>query len=89
MILAPNDVFDAKMLRKAAKLKFREIAQELGVHIVTVQRWESGESVPMIPLDKVVALTRLYDCSVEELSAAYTESRRRYLEKQGKNATEH
>lgn len=36
--------FRMKQLRKEAKLRAYEVARELGVHWVTVSRWERGVS---------------------------------------------
>jgi DNA-binding transcriptional regulator YiaG len=44
MMLPLKGEIDAKMLRKNAGLKLREVANCLGVSIRTVARWESGES---------------------------------------------
>lgn len=36
----------ARMIRIAAGVSIERLAQELGVHRMTVRRWEAGECVP-------------------------------------------
>lgn len=82
MIVTSNPIIDAKMLRKQAGLTLKQVSEQLKVHITTVHRWETGESPPMIPLEKVAVLVRIYNCSIDELASAYSAARQDWLEKQ-------
>lgn len=73
------------MLRQKNGLTLQQVADELGVHLKTVHRWETGESPPMISLRRAEILTRLFNCSIDELASAYEESRERWLEKNSAN----
>lgn len=86
-MLTSNVQLDAKMLRQKSGLKLREVAEKVGVNLKTVHRWETGESPPMIPLEKVVILTEIFDCSIKDLADAYALARDEWLkqQKQGSN----
>lgn len=43
----------------------RKVAQTLGVHVLTVSRWETGTRMPSV--EKFIELARLYGCTVDEL----------------------
>ncbi len=52
-------------LRQAAKLTQEEFGEKMGVTHQSVQKWESGESIPS--LEKVIRLARLFHVSVDRL----------------------
>lgn len=54
-----------KQLRKAAKIKQLELAEELGVDNSTVAKWETGAAKPRA--DKLPALAKLLHCTVDQL----------------------
>ena len=45
----------------------KEVADLLGVSATAVNKWEIGESLPRV--DRLIAISKLYGCSVEELLA--------------------
>lgn len=54
-----------KRLRKFSKLTQEEVAERLNVSRQSIVKWESGESLPDI--DNCIALSKLYDVSLDEL----------------------
>lgn len=54
-----------KWCRENIELTQTEVAKMLGVSQSTVSMWESGESKPRT--EKLVALARLYKCTVDDL----------------------
>ena len=52
-------------LRIAAQLTQRQLAEELGVNVLTVQRWESGANCP--PSKHLRALSALLSCQIDDL----------------------
>ncbi|NER84071.1 MAG: helix-turn-helix transcriptional regulator [Leptolyngbya sp. SIO1D8] len=53
--------------RKRKKLTQRQVADAVGVDPRTVQRWESGETLPELTLPQVSAFCHLFECSVDDL----------------------
>lgn len=51
--------------RRAAKLSQEELAARIGVSRQAVSKWELGESTPEV--DKLVALSRLFGVTTDEL----------------------
>ena len=45
----------------------KEVANLLGVSVTAVNKWEIGETFPRV--NRLIALSKLYGCSVEELLA--------------------
>ena len=54
-----------KGARMLANLTQEQVAMSLGLSRTTVSMWESGESKPRT--EKLVALARLYNCTVDDL----------------------
>ncbi len=54
-----------KGARMLANLTQEQVATSLGLSRTTVSMWESGESKPRT--EKLVALARLYKCTVDDL----------------------
>lgn len=52
-------------LRQASKLTQSEVAEKLRVDRSAVAKWEAGAAKPRA--DKLPALAKLYNCSIEEL----------------------
>ena len=46
-------------------LSLQQVADELGVHVNAVSRWETGKTEPTS--SNLIALCKLYDCSPEYL----------------------
>lgn len=51
--------------RKRAGLTQMDVAKALGVSDAAVCQWEKGENMPSA--SRLVALAKLYDCTVDEL----------------------
>ena len=51
--------------RLTRDLSLQEVADELGVHVNAVGRWENGKTDPSS--QNLAALCKLYDCSPEYL----------------------
>lgn len=58
-------MISAKKMRERAKLTQQAVADELGTDRSTVAKWETGAALPRA--DKLLALARLYGCTVEAL----------------------
>lgn len=54
-----------KKLRQEAKLSQKEVAEKLGIYQSNVSDWENDISRP--EYERLIQLTKLYDCSVAEL----------------------
>lgn len=54
-----------RKLRRAKDLSQRELADMVGVHQVTIRRWEAGESIPGV--DDIVKLSEALDTTVNSL----------------------
>ncbi len=54
-----------KKLRQEAKLSQKEVANQLGIYQSNVSDWENDVSRP--EYEKLIQLTKIYDCSVAEL----------------------
>ena len=52
-----------KLLRKRLKLTQKQLGEKIGVHVVTVTRWETGTNVPS-------------GLAAEKLNQLYAESRK-------------
>ncbi len=51
--------------RKAIEVKEGELANEIGVSVNTISRWEVGDAFPS--LMNAMALADFFDCSLDEL----------------------
>ena len=51
--------------RKAIEVKEGELAQEIGVSLNTISRWEKGETYPT--LMNAIAIADFFDCTIDEL----------------------
>lgn len=56
-----------RRMRRRADMEVTEAAKRLGVSANTINNWESGKTSPTA--DKLVKMTELYGCSVDELLA--------------------
>lgn len=54
--------------RKTASLTQQEVADVLGVTSRTVQRWELGDSIPVLNPLQFWRLCNLYGCTAEDLA---------------------
>jgi transcriptional regulator with XRE-family HTH domain len=61
----------AMQLRRNVGLTQEQVAFALGVATSSVRRWEKKGDVPHLPLNKVKLLADLYQCSLDDLVAAY------------------
>ena len=52
-------------LRRAQNLTQEQLAEQLNVSRQSVSKWESGQALPEV--DKLIALGKLFNLSVEEL----------------------
>lgn len=52
-------------LRREAEMKQEDVARKCGVDRATISKWESGEFSPRA--DKLVALARCLNCTVDDL----------------------
>ena len=52
-------------LRKSRKMSQEDLAFKLGVSRQAVSKWESGAAYP--ETEKIVAICKLFDCSLDEL----------------------
>lgn len=68
-----------KQLRERVNLSPADIASSLEISVSSVNNWEAGRTIPKLRLDQFMALLRLYQCSIEELEQAYSESQQKYL----------
>lgn len=57
--------------RKILKLTQPQVAQEIGVSLRTVQRWEMGDSFPELSVLQAAKLCNLLQCSIQELAADF------------------
>lgn len=60
-----KSVLNIRALREAADMTQEELAKKMGVKPPAVSKWERGLSLP--PIDKVVRLARIFDCTIEQL----------------------
>ena len=65
---------DMKELRKKAGLKAEEVAVKINVSISTLRNWEQGRTKPNLSVDQFVLLCKLYQCDIEDLNQASSES---------------
>ena len=61
-----------KAHRLAVNKSQRQLGEEVGVEQNTVSQWESGTRKP--PSDKLPALARALDCTIDELFADETKA---------------
>ena len=54
-----------KEKREAKSMTQTEIAEKLNISRTTVSMWETGDSMPRA--DKLPALARILDCTIDEL----------------------
>lgn len=57
-----------RLLRRAANLTQAQLAKTIGVHTITVNRWENGAMVPKS--DVLLRLAEALACSIDDLFAA-------------------
>jgi len=57
-------------LRKQAGLTQRQVAEALGVAVVTISSWETGLKEPRLDFVQTKKLMELYKCSIDDLAKA-------------------
>jgi DNA-binding XRE family transcriptional regulator len=67
----PNKSTTVRELRENKKLSRRKVAQILDIADTTIWRWEIGENIPHLSIDKLKLLLDLYECDFETLYAAF------------------
>lgn len=55
----------AKRIREISDLTLKNVAEEMGVSVNTVWRWEKGETDPSV--EQMKKLCALYECSMDDL----------------------
>ncbi|MEP0872864.1 helix-turn-helix domain-containing protein [Trichocoleus desertorum AS-A10] len=68
---------DLKELREKAGLTAERVAVELSKSVSTIRFWEAGTYIPSLNPSETLRLTRLYQCTVEELSKAFEETQQK------------
>lgn len=68
---------DMKELREKAGLTAERVAVELNKSVSTIRFWEAGTYIPSLSPSETLQLTRLYKCSIEELSEAFEETQQK------------
>lgn len=68
---------DMKELREKAGLTAERVAVELNKSVSTIRFWEAGTYIPSLNPSETLQLTRLYKCSIEELSEAFEETQQK------------
>jgi putative transcriptional regulator len=58
-------------LRQSAGLTQRQVSVALDVAESTIRRWEKKTTMPHLPLDKVKLLTKMYNCTFDQLVDAF------------------
>ncbi|MHC5748109.1 MAG: helix-turn-helix transcriptional regulator [Nostoc sp.] len=74
---------DLKELREKADLSAERVAVELGKSVSTIRFWEAGTYIPSLSPSETLQLTRLYRCTLEELSESFIETQRKSGKKLG------
>lgn len=70
---------DMKELREKAGLTAERVAVELNKSVSTIRFWEAGTYIPSLSPSETLQLTRLYKCSIEELSEAFEETQQKKI----------
>ena len=65
-------------LRKEQKLTQEQLGEKIGVTNKTISRWENGNYLP--PADILLAMSRLFDVSVNEILSGKRLSADEYME---------
>jgi transcriptional regulator with XRE-family HTH domain len=65
-----------KDLRLREGITQHEVATALNIRSQTVSLWERGIKEPRLSIPQTLALCRLYNCTLEELSATLEETHR-------------
>ena len=63
---------DLRELRKQLKKTAKEVAEKLGVVTRTVHSYEQG--IRRVGLEEILTLSKLYDCTAEEIILAQLKS---------------
>ena len=63
-----------KQLRERLNLRTVDVASRIGVAESTVRNWEYGKTIPKLRIDQFRELTKLYQCSFDDLWQAVRES---------------
>ena len=64
-----------QMLRKERKISQEKLAEKLNVSRQAVSKWENQEAYP--EMDKIIAICKIFNCSMDELLNANMESERK------------
>lgn len=59
------------IMRKRKGQTQSDVSKALGVSVITVSRWENGESMPSG--DNLIALAKFFGCNVEDIVGNYGE----------------
>ena len=73
-------------LRKEQKLTQEQLGEKIGVTNKTISRWENGNYLP--PADILLAMSRLFDVSVNEILSGKRLSADEYIEAAEANLTQ-
>ena len=68
---------DLKELREKTGLSAERVAVELGKSVSTIRFWEAGTYTPNLSPSETLQLTRLYQCTLEELTESFIETQRK------------
>jgi transcriptional regulator with XRE-family HTH domain len=68
---------DLKELREKGGLSAERVAVELGKSVSTIRFWEAGTYTPNLSPSETLHLTRLYQCTLEELTESFIETQRK------------
>jgi transcriptional regulator with XRE-family HTH domain len=66
-----NPQITPALLRERAGLTQRDVAIALNKREATISDWERKVKYPKLSFSEIVALVQLYQCSLEELAAAF------------------
>ena len=61
-------------LRLKKGITQRQVAEAIGVTVQTVSNWETRYRVPKFEVWQILALCRLFDCTLEEMANEFKNS---------------
>jgi DNA-binding transcriptional regulator YiaG len=68
---------DLKDLREDVGLTVEKVAVELSKSVSTIRFWEAGTYVPSLNPVETKKLTQLYQCTLDQLADAFTETQQK------------